>query len=166
MAGRQRIGTQVLRGCQQVGDLTVFVAANAGNRRHPLCVGRGKFGDYAFTESLLHNRARNAECRVFGDAARIANILSGAARTFFPDRRADRKAAASHRSRSDPARSSPATTEESTPPDIATTTRVSCGSFARSIVFDVSIGLPIEPQKGGHKRPATQFSTYVRATPR
>ncbi|MND73907.1 hypothetical protein D3C80_654930 [compost metagenome] len=81
MASRQRIGTEFLSGCQKIGKLDSLVAGNAGNRRLAHRIGFGERIDHRLTEPLfvIQHVMRNAER--FADAARIVDILTGAART-------------------------------------------------------------------------------------
>ena len=80
VAGRQRVGAEIARGLQKVGELDGLVARNARDRRLA--------GDIAFSERVDHRLAepllivehivRDAER--LGHAARVGDILAGAAR--------------------------------------------------------------------------------------
>ena len=88
MAGCNEVGAEVARRAEEVDELHVLVASDAGNRGFALYIGRGERLDHFFAEPLLviEDIVGNAEAR--GDVASVMNILSRAARALAMDRRA------------------------------------------------------------------------------
>ena len=79
MAGRQRGGAEIARGIEQVGELDLAVARDAGHRR----LAR----EVAFGEAVYHLVAKSAfvvqdvmgDAERLGDAARVMDVLPRAA---------------------------------------------------------------------------------------
>ena len=88
MAGRQRVGAEVARGLEQVGELDRLVAGDAGHRRLAGEVAVGEAVDHRLAEAALvvEHVVRNAER--LGDAARVVDVLAGAAGALAVRRRA------------------------------------------------------------------------------
>ncbi len=103
VAGGQRVGAELARGLQQVGELDGLVARDAGDRRLAGHVALRERIDHRLAEALfvVEHVVRNAER--LGDAARIVDVLAGAARALAVSRRRHgRRAAASCRRRHSP----------------------------------------------------------------
>ena len=141
MAGRQQVGAEVVGGLEQVGEFHVLVAGDARDRRLAGDIGAGEGLDHLLAEPLLvvEHVMGNAEPR--GDVARVVDVLPGAAgalamRRFAMvvelHRHADDVIAFGGKQRRDDAKS--------TPPDIATTTRVSAGAFGRPRLLSAARG--------------------------
>jgi hypothetical protein len=81
MAGRQRIGAEILGRRKQIGELDGLVAGNAGDRRFAGNIALGERIDHRLAKALLviEHVMRNAER--LGDAAGIVDVLAGAAGT-------------------------------------------------------------------------------------
>ena len=136
MAGRQRLGAEFARGLQQIAELDRLIALDARHRRLAGDIAVGETVDHRLLEAALvvEHVMRNADA--LGDRARVVDVLAGAAGALAVGRRAvivklQRDADDVVAARP----SSAAVTEESTPPDMATTTRVSDGrpSISRSL---------------------------------
>ena len=63
MAGGQRLGAQIARRLQQIGELHFLVAADAGDRRFAARIGCRRNPRSRFCGSGFRNRAHNGECR-------------------------------------------------------------------------------------------------------
>ena len=79
MAGRQHVGAQLARGDQQVVEFDRHVAFDARHRRLAVDVALGEAVDHRFLEAafVVEHVMRNADA--LGDAARIIDVLPGAA---------------------------------------------------------------------------------------
>ena len=88
MAGRQDVGAEVLGRLEQVDELHVLVAGDAGHRRLARDIGAGERLDHLLAEPRLvvEHVMRNAEPG--GDVARVVNVLAGAAGALAVGRRA------------------------------------------------------------------------------
>ena len=84
MSGRQRLRAQLARRVHQVGELHALIAAHAGDRRLAARIGLGEVGHDAVLEALfiVENIMRDAEA--LGHAARIVDVLAGAAGALLP----------------------------------------------------------------------------------
>ena len=137
MAGRQEIGAEVVRRLEEIGELEVLIAGDARHRRLAGDIGSGERLDHLLAKALfvIEHIVRNAETR--GDVARIVDILACAARALAMRRVAvvvelhgdadDVVAFGGQQRRRRP--------RNSTPPDIATTTRVSEGTLSSPRLF-------------------------------
>ena len=83
MTGGQRVGAKFFCRRQQVGELHLLVAGDAGDRRFAARIGGGKIFHHRFFETrfVIQNVVRNAER--LRNAARVVNVLAGAASAFF-----------------------------------------------------------------------------------
>ena len=88
VAGRQHVGAEVLGGLEQIGELHVLVAGDAGDRRLAGDIGAGERLDHLFAKArlVIEHVMGNAEPR--GDVARVVDVLPGAAGAFAVGRRA------------------------------------------------------------------------------
>ena len=86
VAGGQRIGAEIPGGPHQVAELDRLVAGDAGDRGQAQRVGLGEGLDHVAPEPglVVQHVVRNIE-RV-GDAARVMDVLAGAARARAPGR--------------------------------------------------------------------------------
>ncbi len=131
MAGRQKIGAEIARGGEQVGEFHVLVAGDTGDRRLARDIGAGERLDHLLAKALLVVEHVMGNSEPGGDVAGVVDVLAGAAGALAVGRLA--VVVELHGHADDVialAASIAATTEESTPPDIATTTRVSAGDFS------------------------------------
>ena len=125
MAGGHGGGAEIAGGGEEVGELDGLVAGDAGDRRLAPRVALGERLDHRLAEARLvvEHVMRDAELR--GDLARVVDVLPGAAGAGAMRGRAvvvELQGDADHIVAGRFTRA--ATTEESTPPDMATTTRV------------------------------------------
>ncbi len=146
VAGRQRRGAEVARRRQKVGELDRLVAHHARHRRLARNVARGELVDHGLAEALLvvEHVVRDAEG--VGDAAGVVDVLTGAAGALAVGRLAVVVELERHPDHivAGPGFSRAAATEESTPPDMATTMRVSQGRPGRSRCMPI----PFRPRQG------------------
>ena len=128
MAGRQHRGAEIARGVQQIAEFDRLIAFHAGHRRLAGDIALGKAVDHRFLEPALviKNVMRNAD--PLGDGAGVMDVAAGAAGALTVGRRAmivklqrdaDDVVAGFRQDRGG--------NQESTPPDMATTTRVADG---------------------------------------
>jgi hypothetical protein len=82
MAGRQQIGAEVLGGVQQIDELHVLVAGDAGNRRLAGDIGARERLDHLLVEAglVIEHIMRHAEAR--RDIAGVVDVLPCAARAL------------------------------------------------------------------------------------
>jgi hypothetical protein len=129
MAGRQHVGAELPGGLEEVAELDRAVALDAGDRRLAGEVALGEAVDHRLAEALLVVEHVMGNADGLRHAAGVVDVLAGAAGALAVhggavvvelERDADDVVAL--------ALESAATTEESTPPDMATTTRVLEGS--------------------------------------
>ena len=80
--GRQKVGAEIARRSEQVGEFHVLVAGDAGDRRFARDIGARERLDHLLAEALLvvENVVGNSEPR--GDVAGVVDILAGAARAL------------------------------------------------------------------------------------
>ena len=124
MAGRQHVGAELLGGVEQVVELDLLVAGDARDRRLAGGVAVGEAVDDGRGKAALvvEHVVRNAE-RV-GNPAGVVDVLAGAAAALAAGGVAVIVELQGDADDVVPGlRISAATTEESTPPDMATTTR-------------------------------------------
>ena len=143
MAGGQRLGAQLARGVQQVGELDLLIAAHAGDRGFAAHIAVGEILDHLLAEAafVIQHIVGNADLR--GDALGVIDVRAGAAGAFARRRlvfRIKLQGDADHVIAL--LLSSAAVTEESTPPDMAATMRLP-GLRAVSILAG-----PIGPDRG------------------
>ena len=125
MAGRQRVGAEILCGIEQVAKLDLLIAGHARDRRlaGDVAVRKARHDGRSKAALVVEHVVGNAER--LGDAARVVDVLAGAAAALTARRGA--VIVELQRNADDivalPCCMSAATTEESTPPDMATTTR-------------------------------------------
>src|SRR5690606_30280451 len=81
VAGRQRIGTEIARGLQEIGEFYRLIARNAWDRRFAAYIGIRKRIDHGLAEArfVIEDVMRNAQ--TFRNAAGIFDVLSRAAGT-------------------------------------------------------------------------------------
>ena len=82
MAGRQQIGAEILGGLEQVDELHVLVAGDAGDRRLAGDIGARERLDHLLAEArfVVEHVMRQPEPR--RDVARVVDVLTGAARAL------------------------------------------------------------------------------------
>ena len=80
MAGRQNVGAEIARGIEEVGELDVLVAGDAGHGRLAGRIALGEGIDHLLAELALviEHIMRNAEAR--RDLAGVVDVLACAAR--------------------------------------------------------------------------------------
>ena len=150
VAGRQQVGAEVVRGGEQIGEFHVLVAGDAWHRGLAGDVGAGERLDHLLSKALLVIEHIMGNRR----AARRRPVHRGcpARRNRRPCdaslRRGRRAASSRRRRRSLRAASIAAVTDKSTPPDIATTTRVSAGALRRPRLLSA-------PRAGGAREGAS-----------
>jgi hypothetical protein len=133
------IGVEVLRRFQQVLELHPFVAADAGHRRGAGEVAVGEFVDHRLAEGVLVVEHVMGKAHLLGHAAGVVDVAARAAGALLGQRRAvivELQGDAHHVIAF--LGQLAATTELSTPPDMATTTRVSAGGLAKPSELSVS----------------------------
>src|SRR5258706_5891825 len=83
VSGRQRRRAELARRDHQIGELHALVATDAGYGRLAARIALRKVDDDSLPEArfIVEHVVRDAEA--FGDAARIVDILPGAAGTLF-----------------------------------------------------------------------------------
>ena len=88
MAGGQAIGAEIFGDALQILELHGLIAAHARDRRRAGKIGVGEIFHHRLTEAafVIEHVVRKAD-RI-GDAARVVNVLSGAARARLVHRRA------------------------------------------------------------------------------
>ena len=88
MAGRENVGAEVLGRLEQVGELHLLIAGDAGNRRFARDIGAREGLDHLLAEPrlVIEHVMGNAEPR--GDVARVVDVLAGAAGALAVRRRA------------------------------------------------------------------------------
>ncbi len=88
MPCRQHVGAEILGRLEEIRELDLLVAGDAGDRRLAGNVALGEWLDHLFAEALLviEHVMGNAEPR--GDVARVVDVLTGAAGAFAMRRRA------------------------------------------------------------------------------
>ena len=88
MSGRQNFGAQLACGDQEIVEFDRHVAFDAGHRRLAVDIAFGEAVDHRFLEAALvvEHVMRNADA--LGDAARVVDVLSGAAGALAVRRRA------------------------------------------------------------------------------
>ena len=88
MAGGEQVGAEVLGRLEQVGELHVLVAGDAGDRRLAGDIGARERLDHLLAEPrlVIEDVMGNAEPR--GDVARVVDVLARAARALAVRRRA------------------------------------------------------------------------------
>ena len=79
MPGRQRVGPQVARGCQQVAELHPLIAAHAGNGRLAARIGVGKIEHHRVLEPAFVIQHVMGNVQLLGHAPGIVNVLARAA---------------------------------------------------------------------------------------
>ena len=79
MPGRENIGAKRLRRIEEIGELDIAVAGDAGNRRLALDIALGEAVDDLFAEPLLVIEHVMRNIQPGRDLARVMNILTGAA---------------------------------------------------------------------------------------
>ena len=95
MAGRQRVGAEILGGVEQIGELDELVAGDAGHRRLAAGVALGESVDHLLAEAALvvEHVMRDAEPR--RDPAGVVDVLARRSRRpCDASPRRDRRAAA------------------------------------------------------------------------
>src|SRR5579875_214672 len=88
MAGGEKVGAEILHRVEEIGELDLAIAGDAGNRRLAFGIAAGETVDHLFPEALfiIEHVVRNAElCR---NLPGIMNILPGTAGAFAMFRRA------------------------------------------------------------------------------
>ena len=81
MAGRERIGPEIARGFQKVGELDRLVARNAWNRRLAGRIACGERVDHRLAEPVLVVEDVMGNAERLGDAPGIVDVLAGTAGT-------------------------------------------------------------------------------------
>ena len=79
VAGRQHLGAELARGRQQVAELDRLVALHAWHRRLARHVALGEAVDHHFLEAALVVEHVVRDADALGDAARVVDVLAGAA---------------------------------------------------------------------------------------
>ena len=79
VAGRQRVGAEVAGRAEQVGELDRLVAGDARHRRLAGDIAVGEAVDDRLAEALLVVEDIVGDAEGFGDAARVVDVLAGAA---------------------------------------------------------------------------------------
>ena len=141
VARRHAIGVEIAGGLEQVLELHPFVAADAGHRRCAREVAVGELVDHRVLEDVLVVEHVMGKAHRLGDAAGVVDVEARAAGALLGERRAVVvELQASRRRHRSPLRPAcAATTELSTPPDMATTTRVCDGGLGRPSEFSLSL---------------------------
>ena len=88
MAGRERIGAEILCHFEQIGELDALVAQHAGHRGESIRVRICKHFHHAGAEALLVVEHVMGDPEPLRHAPRVGNILARAARAFPLCRRA------------------------------------------------------------------------------
>ena len=129
MAGRQNLRAEVARGFKQVAELDRLVALHARHRRLARHIAFGETVDDRLLEAAFVVEHVMGNADALGDGARVVDVAAGAAGALAVGRGA--VVVELQRDADDVIAglgfSSAAVTDESTPPDMATTTRVSAG---------------------------------------
>ena len=88
MAGREQVGAEILRRLEQIDELHVLIAGDAGDRRLAGDIGARERLDHLFAEPrlVIEDVMGNPEPR--GDVARVMDVLARAAGALAMRRRA------------------------------------------------------------------------------
>ena len=88
MAGREHVGSEFPSGLQEVAELDRAIALDAGDRRLAREIAVGEAIDHRLSEAglVVEHVMRNADR--LGHAARVVDVLAGAARALAVHRRA------------------------------------------------------------------------------
>src|SRR5689334_16391982 len=86
MAGRERRRPEPFGRLKEIAELDLLVAGDAGNRRLALKIAVGELTHHRLGEARLVIEYVMGNLKLFGHAARILDVLSGAARPLPADR--------------------------------------------------------------------------------
>ena len=85
MAGGQHLGAQFARGDQEIVELDRHVAVDARHRRLAMDIALGEAVDHRFLEAALIVEHVMRDAQRSGHAARVIDVLAGAAGAFAVD---------------------------------------------------------------------------------
>ena len=88
VSGRERIRAEIACDAQEIGELDALIAAHAGDRGAAGGVARREILDHRLTKPRLEIEHVVGDAKTLGDAARIVDVLAGAAGALPAERRA------------------------------------------------------------------------------